>query len=332
MNNEIEQMKMKTIESKLGFLRAAKSAASFLTMAAIFLAGHSAQAHLTYTGRDLGAFSGLTNATVTITNQTVTGNYGWADAADGVLGDSHRGRAFRFRLDNAAFISVTISANPNATATSLGDLTPAFSVYAGLAAIAPFAPTQTDLPSSADHDGTPASIAWRIAWVKANLDSNATTEAPTDGSWNALGDFKIGGDGDLAGDFAQLSSLIYKGSAAATIGASTVTGSLALPAGDYTIIVGGNNLANKTSDTAASPRGIAATLSVAANPILSIASKVFVAKPTGLTGNWKLQFASSVEANDWKDVTGAAVTVDGQAGVALDAAAAQQFFRFVSVP
>src|SRR5262245_16206751 len=50
-----------------------------------FLAGSFAQAHVTYSGRDLGSYSGLTNGTATITNQTVTGNYGWADAADGIL-------------------------------------------------------------------------------------------------------------------------------------------------------------------------------------------------------------------------------------------------------
>lgn len=326
------QKNKKPCPSKPVLTRIAVRFGKWMAVAAFVLAGNSAHAHLTYTGRDFGVFSGLTNSSVSITNQAVTGNYGWADAADGILGDSHRGRAFRFRLENAAFISVTVSANPTATATSIGGLTPAFSVYSGLAAVAPFAPTQTELPSSADHDGTPASLAWRIAWVKQNIDPNATTEAPTDGSWNALGDFKIGGDGDLAGDFLQLSSLAYKGSAAATLGASTVTGSLSLPAGDYTIIVGGNDIANKTSNTAALAHGLAATLTIGSSSILSIASKVFVARPTGLTGNWKLQFASSAEANDWKDVKATAIMVDGQAGVLLDASAAQQYFRFVSVP
>jgi hypothetical protein len=325
-------MNRKPYPSKPVLTRIAARFGRTLAVAAFALAGNSAHAHLTYTGRDFGVFSGLTNSAASITNQAVTGNSGWADAADGVLGDSHHGRAFRFRLENAAFVSVTVSANPTATATSIGGLTPAFSLYSGLAAIAPFAPTQTELPAAADHDGTAASLAWRIAWVKQNIDPNATTEDPTDGCWNALGDFKIGGDGDLAGDFLQLSSLAYKGSAAATMGASTVTGSLSLPAGDYTIIVGGNDIANKTSNTAALAHGLAATLTIDPSPILSIASKVFVARPTGMTDNWKLQFASSAEANDWKDVTTSVVTVDGQAGVLLDASAAQQYFRFVSVP
>src|SRR5262245_33785629 len=105
-------------------------------MAACFLAGGVAQAHLTYTGRDFGAFSGLTNGTKSITNQTCTGNFGWADAADGILGDSHKGRAFRFHLDNTALVSLTVAANPAATTNSLGDLTPAFTIYSGLAAVA----------------------------------------------------------------------------------------------------------------------------------------------------------------------------------------------------
>ena len=317
--------------SRLCLRCATRAAKSLITCAAFLLAGYAAQAHLTYSGRDLGSFSGLANASATITNQTVTGNYGWADAADGVLGDSHRGRAFRFRLDNAAFVSLTVSANPKATTNSLGGLTPAFSVYSGLAAVAPFAPSQTSLPAGADHDGTPASIAWRILWVKEHLDPAAASEAPTDGCWNALGDFKIGGDGDLAGDLSQLSALVYKGSAAATTG-RTVTGSLFLQAGDYTIIVGGNDLANKTSNTALSAHGISLTFTVAPAPVLAIASKVFVACPTGLTGDWKLQTASAAEANDWKDVAATPVMVDGQAGVVLDAAAAQQFFRFVTLP
>lgn len=328
---ETNELNIKTFRSKPGFRSAAEFARKLIPVAAFLLTGYSAQAHLTYSGRDLGSFSGLTNASATITNQTVTGNYGWADAADGVLGDSHRGRAFRFHLDNAAFVNLTIAANPSATTNSLGGLTPAFSVYSGLAAVAPFAPSQTDLPSSADHDGTLASIAWRVLWVKQYLDPTATSEAPTDGCWNAIGDFKIGGDGDLAGDISQLSTLTYKGSAAAT-SATTATGSLFLPAGDYTIIVGGNDIANKTSNTALSAHGISVALTVAPAPVLGITSKVFVASPTGITGNWKLQTGSSAGTNDWKDVTTAPVTLDGQAGVVLDAAAAQQFFRFVTLP
>ena len=123
----MNQLNTTVSSSRLGFHRVATFAGSLLSLAAAFLAGNSVEAHLTYGGRDFGSFSGLTNASMTISNQTVTGNYGWAGAADGVLGDSHRGRAFRFHLDNAAFVNLTVSANPNATTNALGGLTPAFS-------------------------------------------------------------------------------------------------------------------------------------------------------------------------------------------------------------
>ncbi len=303
-----------------------------LTAAACLMASNVAQAHIGYGGRDFGTYTGLSSGSKTITNQTVTGNYGWADAADGILGDSHRGRAFRFHLDNAALVNLTVSANASATTNSLGGLNPAFSIYSGLAAIAPFAPSQTTNAVSADHDFGEASVAWRTWWVQQNLNPAATDPSPTDGSWNALGDWKIGGDGDLPGDFAQLSSFSYKGSAAATSGANSVSGSIALPAGDYTIFIGGNVLANKTSGTALSPYGIAATLLVTPAPTLSIATKVFVGWPVGTPVNWVLESASDISAYNWTSVTNAPVTVDGQPGVVLDGNVSHQSFRLRYVP
>jgi len=302
-----------------------------MTLAACLLTANVAEAHLTYGGRDFGAFSGLTNGVATILNQAVTGNYGWADAADGILGDSHRARAFRFRLDNPAYVRLAVSANPTATTNSLGGFTPAFSLYSGLAAVAPFAPSQTANPPAADHDGSAASLAWRISWVKHNLNPSATSEDPTDGCWNALGDMKIGGDGDLPGDFSQLSSLIYKGSAASTSSGGTVTGSFALPAGDYTILIGGNDPANKTSNTAKSPHGISATLSVSPAPFVNIVPKVFVAWPSGLATNWVLESSASITAPSWTTLTRTPMTVDGQRGVLLDSGAAAQYFRLRSI-
>jgi hypothetical protein len=303
-----------------------------LLASACFMTGSIAHAHLTYGGRDFGSFSGLTNATAAITNQACTGNYGWADAADGILGDSHKGRVFRFHLDNAAVVSLTVAANANATTNSLGALTPAFSIYSGLGAIATFPASQTTNPPSADHDFSYSSIAWRTWWVQQNLNPSATDESPTDGSWNALGDWKIGGDGDLPGDFSQLSTLIYKASAASTNSGGTVTGSVALPAGDYSIMIGGNDIANKTAGTAASPHGITATLSVTPTPTLSIARKVFVAWPSGIAANWVLQSAPALNPNNWSNVTNAPVIVDGQTGVVLDGSADQQYFRLNYVP
>lgn len=302
-------------------------------LAACLFAVDNAQAHIGYTGRDFGAFSGLTNGTKSITNQACTGNFGWADAADGVLGDTHKARAFRFHLDNTALISLTVTANPAATATSLGDLTPAFSIYSGLAAVAPYPPTQTAIPAGADHDSGPASLLWRAWWEQQNLGGDGTTNnLATDGSWNAIGDWKIGGDGDLPGDFSQLSSFIYKGSAASTTSGGSVTGTFALPAGDYTIFIGGNDLSNQTSGTAAQARGISATLTITPAPALSIGEKVFISWPAGTSTNWVLQSAPLVNSNSWTAVTNQPITVDSRPGVLLDKAGASQFFRFNYVP
>ncbi|HAM72861.1 MAG TPA: hypothetical protein DCM86_14570 [Verrucomicrobiales bacterium] len=303
-----------------------------LAVAACLLLAGPAGAHLTYNGRDLGSYTGLEAGTKTITNQTVTGNYGWADAADGILGDSHRGRAFRFHLDHAALVTLTISANPNATTNSLGGLVPAFSIYSGLGAVAPYPPTQTALPSGPDHDFGEASAAWRTWWVQQHLNPAATDPSATDGSWDALGDWKMGGDGDLPGDFSQLSSFLYRASAAAHDGANTVTGSFTLQAGDYTVMIGGNNIANKTSDTALSPHGIAATISVTPAPALSVAQKVFVAWPATTSANWVLEASTSADATEWTPVPGSPTTVDGQAGVLLDTSAARRYFRLRYVP
>jgi hypothetical protein len=333
MRQQIHARKMKTTEKQkieTGIaLRGFRKLVRYLMAAAAYLEASHVQAHLTYGGRDFGAFSGLTNVTATISNQAVTGNYGWADAADGVLGDSHRARAFRFRLDKPAYVRLTVSANPTATTNSLGGFTPAFSLYSGLAAVAPFPPSQTTNAAAADHDGSAASLAWRIAWVKQNLEANATSEAPTDGCWNALSDMRIGGDGDLPGDFSQLSVLTYKGSAASTSSGGTVTGSFALPAGDYTILIGGNDLANKTSNTALSPHGIVATLSVSPTPFVSIVPKVFVAWPSGT--NWVLESSASITAANWTIITRTPITVEGQRGVLLDGGGTPQYFRLRSI-
>ncbi len=190
---------MKTIRATPFLCRTTKRVSGLMTLAACLLAGQVAEAHVSYSNRDFGAFSGQTNGTRSITNQTVTGNYGWADAADGILGDTHRGRAFRFHLDNTTLVSLTVSANPT---TNLQVLTPAFSIYSGLAGLSPYnPPSQTTNAVSADHDGSAAGAAWRTWWVQQNLNPLATDPSPTDGSWNALGDWKIGGDGDLTNDF-----------------------------------------------------------------------------------------------------------------------------------
>ncbi len=236
----------------------------------------AAQAHITYSGRDLGSFTGLDASAATIANQAVTGNFGWADAADFNLGDSHKGRAFRFHLDNAASISLNVSAKADATASSIGGLLPGFSIYQGLAAIGPFLGAQT----SPDHDESEASLAWRTTWAQQNL-GMAYDYTATDGSWNATGDWKIGGDGDVAGDASVLSRFVLQGFAFDADKDGVATGTFQLAAGDYTLFVGGNDIANKFSADAGKAYGVSVELATV-TPVPEPATAALVATGVGL--------------------------------------------------
>lgn len=218
-----------------------------------------AMAHISYSGRDFGSFTGLD--TVGATKETnVTGNYGWADAADDDLGDSHRSRAFRFHLDGAA--SVTISAKGIERTGGLGGLLPGFSVYSGLAHIA--VP-----PAEGDHDTAATSLAY--------LATLGGTQ-PKEGAWYSLGDWKIGSE-----SFPDLSSFTFVGYAAdgtvadfinpAVVGDGaadgSVKGTFLLGPGDYSFFVGGVNYAGQPAvgDTTRPPDfGLSVTLDVAPVP------------------------------------------------------------------
>ena len=224
--------------------------------AALFLGALStASAHIGYTGRNFGTYSG-TDLTSTITNQNVSSDYGWADATDANLGDTHKTRAFRFSLTTNAW--VTLSFQGLAYTSGVSSFTalalPAFSLYRGVAA-------------ASTHDGSPISIAWRDATYGTNA---------TEGSLNALGDWKIGSDAGTS--FADLSSFTYIGNAASGTTANygipaasltladgtivpnaaingngntngTVSGSFYLGAGDYSVFVGGANYAGVNTNT-----------------------------------------------------------------------------------
>lgn len=238
--------------------------------AALFAAAVStASAHIGYTGRDFGSYTG-SDITKTITNQNVSSDYGWADATDANLGDTHKTRAFKFNLASNAWVTLSFqglayTAGSNSyTALAL----PAFSLYRGVAA-------------ASTHDGSLISIAWR--------DTNYGTNA-TEGSLNALGDWKIGSD--TGTNFADLSSFTYIGNAASGTTANygipaasltlrdgtivpnaaingngntngTVSGSFYLGAGDYSVFVGGANYYGVNTNT---PYGIQGTFTAVPEP------------------------------------------------------------------
>lgn len=210
----------------------------------------SAQAHITYTGRNFGAFSGG-EAPITITNQNVSGPFGWADGTDEDYSDSHRLRAFRFTLNNALTFSISVESiaystsagTPPVTTTHIAGLLPAFSIYNGLTHVSPEQP---------DHDGAQISL--------DHLASLGGTQ-PKEGAFRALSNWTIGNDGpelNPAFPAPSLSTLTYAGHAAdgtATNFGSVpgilgdgnadgiVTGTFSLPAGDYTLMVGGGDYA-----------------------------------------------------------------------------------------
>ena len=224
--------------------------------AALFVAAVStASAHIGYTGRDFGSYTG-SDVTKTITNQNVTSDYGWADATDANLGDTHKTRAFKFSLTTDAWVTLSFQGLAYTSgATSYTALAlPAFSLYRGVAA-------------SSTHDGSAISIAWRADTYGVSV---------TEGSLNALGDWKIGSDAGTT--FADLSSFTYIGNAADGSSANygtpassltlangsnvpnaaingdgnadgVVSGSFYLSAGDYSVFVGGANYSGVNTNT-----------------------------------------------------------------------------------
>ena len=149
---------------------------------------------------------------------TITNNYGWIDAADTAandnlpLGDTHRVFWARFFIGQASNVAITVSAVSNLegnSATYLSDLTPAFSLFAGLS-------------PSLGHDG-------------AHPACGANYGSTCHGVLDVLHDFTMYNSQGNSGD------LTYIGHAVTSNGVSASTSFNNLAPGNYTVIIGGAN-------------------------------------------------------------------------------------------
>jgi len=207
----------------------------------LILSASLSSAHLTYSGRDFGVFTADgSDAPVTISSN-VSSTFGWAYSTDSDLGDSHRLRAFRFTLANAGAITIDVQSTGADT-----PLLPAFSIYSGLSHLA---------PDASGHDGT--------ASTQQYLKDTYGDPHGKQGAFNALGNWVLGNDDTTVGGVfypASLRTFTYIGNAAdgtsANYGSAVgingdgsangfVSGTFYLPAGDYTIMVGGGMFADQ---------------------------------------------------------------------------------------
>ena len=227
----------------------------FALAAATMMIPLTSHAHTTYGGatRDLGPGSGAIGGTTldspylkTINTQTVKGNFGWAAGTLEVLGNAHDIKAFRFSLAETGYVTLGVAALSGGTGSAA--FYPAFSIYSGL----------LHTGSMADYD---------TAVVTTDYLATLGGTQPKRGAFNALDSWKMGNDPsyNIAGDPASgvltpasLSTLTYLtnfadgtsanyGSASGIHGDGvvdgSVSGSLWLPAGDYSLIIGGASIA-----------------------------------------------------------------------------------------
>ena len=270
----------------------------WLSGALVLLGTWSASAHTSYTGRNFGTV--VPDASpVVITGQAVTSNYGWADGLDADFGDSHRVRAFRFNLAAPSFVTITFAGSTNG-GTKDGTIKPGFSVYKGLAHVAPI----TNAPGSADHDTAAISLAYL-----ASLGG-----VPKEGCFRALKTWRMGGDNQSGPTFdfdapdglstftfvdyvADGNSSLF-GNVPGVVGDGnadgTVTKSLYLNAGDYSIFVGGVNYAGQLPTPNATSYGLTGTISAATGGI-------GYAHAVTLDGESTAGFSDHVGAWSWED-------------------------------
>lgn len=142
---------------------------------------------------------------------SVLGNGAWANGTDADWGNSHEIPWYSFTVSNPDGALVDLSMAGGVTRVGAlvtrGDLTPAFTLYSGL------------LPPQS-HDGAPLF---------------PLPDPYKDGGWQALADTTLGND---AGEEGTIQYLGHAGSVNST--AQTVSLSLFLAAGNYTVTPGGS--------------------------------------------------------------------------------------------
>ena len=268
----------------------------------------TASAHVSYGGRDFGTI--VPNAApIVISNQAVTSNYGWADGTDEDFGDSHKLRAFRFSLAAPGYVTISFSGSTNG-GTKDGSIHPAFSVYQGLAHLAPI----TNAPGSPDHDFAPISAAYL-----ATLPGVAK-----EGAFRALATWRMGGDNQTGPTFDfeaadGLSTFVFKGYAvdgdSSLFGAvagvagdgaadGTITKSFYLEAGDYSIFVGGANYAGQSPTPDATSYGLTGSISVTPFTFVEgdpATGGIGYSYQVSLPANGEGSFSGNVGAWSWED-------------------------------
>lgn len=227
---------------KLSNRKNTRSLRNKLLLVLPFIGALHASAHLTYPStRDFGTFTGMVPQSVTISGQS-TKAYGWADGTDADWAKQDDQRYFKFTLQNTTTLTISV------TALNANVFLPAFSLYSGVGHPA------TD-PAHPDFDGSATTTAYL----------NSLSGPARKGAFDALHTFTIGNDDDPANNyFGSLITLTYIDNMAdgtsANFGLATgingdgnadgfVTKTMTLPAGVYTLAIGGANY-YETSNTA----------------------------------------------------------------------------------
>ena len=234
---------------------------------AVVGAGITSLAHVSYSGRTFGPLV-IGGPAVSITNQTVSSSFGWADATDADWGDSHRTRFFRFTLTNQASVTVTAQRNGGGNQTNAGGVAnsflPAVSLYYGLG------------QGSTTNDGVIYESVFRSEQQGHDASVLSTNSRPsgTEGSLRSMSSWSIGNDDTYVTNGnptsgilipARLAYFTYIGSAADGVATNYgpaigvqgdgladgyVTATFNnLPTGEYSLVVGGANYSAQLLET-----------------------------------------------------------------------------------